>query len=117
MMRPGNVLTFGLLLCIPAPAHAGVDPWSAAPTAIGLGADLWSTQRALAIGPGLHERNPLMQSSGARVALSAAELSGVAWLSTRSRKWARITGWTVAAAHVVFAVHNERTRARVGGAR
>jgi len=111
-MKGKAALALGVLLYIPAPAHAGVDPWAVAPTAVGLGTDLWSTQRAL--GPGVVERNPLMQSSGARVALSAAELSGVAWLSTRSRKWARITGWTVAAAHMVFAVHNERTRAAVG---
>lgn len=107
-----RVLALACFFLYPAVTHAGVDPWSTAPTAIGLGADLWSTQRAL--GHGAYERNPLMRSSGARVALSAAELSGVAWLSTRSRKWARIIGWTVAAAHVVFAVHNERTRAAVG---
>lgn len=116
MMRGSGALALGVLLYIPTVAHAGIDPWAVTPPAVGLGADLWSTQRAL--GPAVYERNPLMRSSGARVALSAAELSGVAWLSTRSRKWARITGWTVAAAHVVFAVHNERTRAKaIGGAR
>lgn len=114
----GSVLPLAVVLCTSAAAHAGVDPWAVGPLAVGQSADLVSTQRALAVrqwdGSHLREQNPLpwMHATGGRVAWSAAELSGVAWLSTRSRKAGRVVGWAVAIAHVVFAAHNERNRSR-----
>ena len=77
------------------------------------GADVASAHYALSQCAGCYERNPLMRSGSAQIALKAASIAGTAWACDRLRQdghkgLARVLRWTVVVGWSGLAVHNWR---------
>lgn len=80
--------------------------------AIGAGADLLSTERALARCPSCYEKNPLGQSRALRVGLATAFTTGetflVCRLSRRHRTMAKVVIVALVGGKLLIAAHNWR---------